>query len=294
MFRVSHFLFSFAVAATLAALTGCSAQPSSNTAQLADHGDGVAAMMRYSDAAQAVVDANRCARKVAENSAGEVIAIAQDWGVDWPDTFDVELVEEVWSPVRTDEIKWRVAHSDFAFLTRTTQRCRILGTERLSTVSGPVEFRSTDMNALAALGTEYLGQEFFGHDNIGGSLRFTVNETDNELSPIEMVKTYYSEWQDLNADVELVTDVSEAGLRQELETIGIKAHESDGDDDNQIGAVAAEFLEKLTNALAANRSFVVVRGSWFGSGIGDPMAGFIAIVAPNSGKVLILEQGYVD
>lgn len=247
--------------------------------------------VRFSKQVQSFIANDECAKKAANSSASEAFAVIRDMGVDWPDYIEVS---EISRDIVNQKTVYRARSGGFAFLFEVLNKeeCTLSEGARLLTVQQAVNWQSPSMNILYDLGREYLGEEFFGAANIGGAHTFVVDEYEYNTAnhtPLAIVQQYYKEWKNLDVELELQADKSKANVeRLLLSLLGVEAT------DVETARISNKLTKNIVAALEGNESFALVSGSWSAPGVGDPTAGFLAIVATRSGKVLILEQGFVD
>jgi hypothetical protein len=247
--------------------------------------------IRFSQQVQDFVANDDCAKLAATNSASEAFIVISDFGVDWPDYIEVSEISRDFVGHKT--VYRTIAQSfAFSFEVLDEDNCILSEASRLLTIKQEVKWQNQSMNIASELGREYLGEEFFGAANIGGAHTFLVDEYEYNNSihtPETIVQKYYKEWHGLEVDLVLEADKSKANIEKILRGIlGVEAL------DDSTRSISEQFISNIFSALEGNPSFALLSGNWSAPGIGDPSAGFLAIVAPRSGKVLILEQGFVD
>lgn len=257
--------------------------------------DGIAGEenVTLSPQVQQTIKGDKCAKRAAYRSAMDALSVISDSGVDWPDTLAVSYLETFSIDNRTS---YRIVAENMAFqyTLLNKSRCDLSAAKRLITIPDDVKWISRDLQELTKLGNDYLGQEIFDQNNIGGVTTFTANDDKGYVSnSASLVRQYYTEWrEDIFRDslkVNKETNRSESNIRKVLaEVLGVKPS------DENAAKITERFVKSLYQALKSNESFELVTGTWTASGIGDPYAGFVAVVATKSQKVLLLEQGYAD
>jgi hypothetical protein len=247
--------------------------------------------IRFSRQVQNFVANDDCAKKAATDSASEAFNVISDLGVDWPDYIEVSEISRDFVDQKT---VYRIITQGLAFSFNVLNKdnCILSAASRLLTIQQDVKWQNHSMNIAFELGRDYLGEEFFGAANIGGAHTFVVDdyEYNNSIhTPQTIVQQYYKEWHGLDVDLVLESDKSKANIEKILrEILGVEAI------DDSTRSISEKLNSNIFAALEGNPTFVLLSGNWSAPGIGDPSAGFLAIVAPRSGKVLILEQGFVD
>jgi hypothetical protein len=236
---------------------------------------------------------DRCAAKVVDAAASEAFELIVDSGADWPEGVSVVSLERDDS---REPINYRVVVAGFAFSFEllNQQRCELSQVTRLKTVVMKDLWSSPEIKSLERLGQKYLGNEFFGDRNIGGATSFLIDDDSGfEWGAVAAVRQYYQEWRGLARPEMISAKIENVKSPANIETL-LKEVLSIAGTDRRTTNVAHDFAQIASEALKANPSWTLVSGHWRDVGMGDPEAGFLAIVSSRSGKVLVLEQGFVD
>lgn len=242
----------------------------------------------FSDAAQAIVDAEPCAKPAAYQAVSAAINAIMDMGVDLPDEVEIETIDVV----GTDRApSFRVVlNGNFAYTVTTDAACKMTAITTLSTAPNSFQLGSAPLRDLAQVAGTVLGAEFFGYDNIGGAYAFGTTDHGNDLDATGLITSYYAEWRGLTGHAVQAPAKDRATVVALLAAMNVKAF----DDQPETAAKAAEIADLVMAALAKTPRLKLVSGSWSDVGIGDPQAQFLALVDLSYGETLLIEQGYAD